>query len=99
MNVNFILKLKGDFNHTSMEIIYLCIYFILCSISYFSHFHFPILNFNLGFNPNYQYIILFFYWYYFHYCLMHNQNSNMMQWLSLVVLIICFLICDYYHVI
>jgi hypothetical protein len=58
--VNFVLRLNVQFAHISMEIIYLCIYFILCSISSFSHFHFEILNFNLGFNPNSQLIIFIF---------------------------------------
>jgi hypothetical protein len=56
----FVLRLNVQFEHTSMGIIYLYIYFILCSIFFFSHFHFPILNFNLGFNPNYQLIIIFY---------------------------------------
>jgi hypothetical protein len=94
------LRLNVQFAHTSMEIIYLCIYFILCSISSFSHFHFQILNFNLGFNPNSQLIILFLL-VLFSLLFSAQPKQPKLQydaWIILVVLIICFLICGYYHV-
>jgi hypothetical protein len=72
------------------------IFYILSPCLFFPFSHFPFSN--LGVNPNLQLIFLSLLELFL---LLFNAqpNSNMMQWLSLVVLIICFLLCDFYHVI